>query len=391
MATRIIMPQGGQDITEGLIVRWIKAEGELVRKDEVICEVETEKAVFEVVSPVDGILLKILAPAGAKVPIFSLIGIVGEPGETVLEDALPVQEPIGRPPPDVAGIRRRLSEGDAKGENIKITGRARKLATEKGVDLQGVIGTGPVGRIIEKDVLLHVEKRRISLAALHGQSESPTRMRKAIARKVLHSKQTIPHFYVTVAVDMTAVLAVRDSLRARSGDISVTDWIVKASAMALRAFPRVNSWIQEDRLVVFEDVNIGIAVNVENGIVVPVLARADALSLEEIARRSEQLITAAQVGRQLSFDSSTFTVSNLGMLGVDSFIAIINPPEAAILAIGAVRKKPVVSTEGFIHVRDIMNITLSADHRIIDGTLAARFVNHVKQGLENPQGLIGQP
>jgi pyruvate dehydrogenase E2 component (dihydrolipoamide acetyltransferase) len=389
MATRIIMPQGGQDITEGLIVRWIKAEGELVRKGEVICEVETEKAVFEVVSPVDGVLLKIVAPAGTKVPILSPIGIVGEPGETVPEEAQPAVEPTGGRQPDVAEIRRRLSEGGPKAENIKITGRARKLASEKGVDLQAVIGTGPQGRVIEKDVLLHVEKRRISVAALRGHSEPLTPMRRAIARKVLHSKQTVPHFYVTAAVDMTAALALRESLISGSGGISVTDWIVKASAVALRAFPRVNSRIQEDRLVVFEDVNIGIAVEVENGLVVPVLARADTLSIEDIARRSEELVAAAQAGRQLSFDPGTFTVSNLGMLGVDSFTAIINPPEAAILAVGAVRKQPVVSTEGSIQVRDMMNMTLSADHRIIDGTLAARFINHVKNSLENPQALIG--
>jgi pyruvate dehydrogenase E2 component (dihydrolipoamide acetyltransferase) len=162
---------------------------------------------------------------------------------------------------------------------------------------------------------------------------------------------------------------------------------VKASALALRAFPRVNSRIQEDRLVTFEDVNIGIAVTVEDGLVVPVLARADTLSLEEIARLSDELVAAAKAGRQTRFDAGTFTVSNLGMLEVDSFIAIINPPEAAILAVGAVRKQPVATSGGSIQIRDMMNITLSADHRIIDGALAARFVNHVKHGLENPEGL----
>jgi pyruvate dehydrogenase E2 component (dihydrolipoamide acetyltransferase) len=212
-------------------------------------------------------------------------------------------------------------------------------------------------------------------------------MRQAVARNVLHSKQTIPHFYVTLAVDMTAALAERERLNAGSRGISVTDWVVKASALALRAFPRVNSRIQEDRLVTFEDVNIGIAVTVEDGLVVPVLARADTLSLEEIARLSDELVAAAKAGRQTRFDAGTFTVSNLGMLEVDSFIAIINPPEAAILAVGAVRKQPVATAGGSIQIRDMMNITLSADHRIIDGALAARFVNHVKHGLENPEGL----
>jgi len=388
MATRIIMPQGGQDITEGVVVRWIKAEGEPVRQGEVICEVETEKAVFEVVSPVDGVLLKIVAPAGARVPIFALIGVVGEPGETVPEEAFATEPPAARRRPDVAALRRRLSDGGAQGDELKISGRARKLAAEKGIDPREVTGTGPGGRVIEKDVLLLMEKRRIPVAALRGQSEPLTRMRQAIARKVLLSKQSIPHFYATAAVDMTAALSLRESLKDAGRSLSITAWVVKAAALALRAFPRVNCRIQEDRLVVFEDVNIGIAVELDGGLAVPVLARADTLSLAEVARRSEELVAAAQAGRQPSLDPATFTVSNLGMLGVDSFIAIINPPEAAILAVGAIRKQPVVTAEGSIQVGAMMNITLSADHRAVDGALAAHFVNHIKDRLENPQEMI---
>jgi pyruvate dehydrogenase E2 component (dihydrolipoamide acetyltransferase) len=388
MATRIIMPQGGQDITEGVVVRWIKAEGEPVRQGEVICEVETEKAVFEVVSPVDGVLLKIVAPAGARVPIFTLIGLIGEPGETVQTEE-PAPEPgAARGRPDVAAIRRRLSDGGLQGEDIRITGRARKLAAERGVDPQELTGTGPGGRIIEKDVLLHMEKRRIPVAALRGQSQPLTRMRQAIARKVLQSKQTIPHFYVTAAVDMTAALSLRERLASAGGGLPITAWLVKAAALALRAFPRVNSRIQEDRIVQFEDVNIGIAVELEDGLAVPVLAQADRLTLADIARRSEELVAAAQAGRQLGCDPATFTVSNLGMLGVDSFIAIINPPEAAILAVGAIRKQPVVNAEGAFQVGAMMSITLSADHRAIDGALAARFVSQIRRSLENPRELI---
>ncbi len=383
------MPQGGQDITEGVVVRWIKAEGELVRQGEVICEVETEKAVFEVVSPVDGVLLKIVAPAGARVPIFALIGVVGEPGETVAEEALATEPRAVRRPPDVEAIRRRLADGGAQGDDLKISGRARKLAAEKGIDPQALTGTGPGGRIIEKDVLLQMEKRRISVAALRGQSEPLSRMRQAIARKVLQSKQTIPHFYVTVAVDMTAALNLRESLKTAGRSLSITAWVVKAAALALRAFPRVNSRIQEDRLVIFEDVNIGIAVELEGGLAVPVLARADGLSLADVAQRAEELVAAAQSGKQLGVDPATFTVSNLGTLGVDSFIAIINPPEAAILAVGAIRRQPVVNAEGAVQIGAMMNITLSADHRAVDGALAARFLGHIKHDLENPQGLVG--
>jgi pyruvate dehydrogenase E2 component (dihydrolipoamide acetyltransferase) len=390
MATRIIMPQGGQDITEGVVVRWIKAEGEPVRQGEVICEVETEKAVFEVVSPVGGVLLKIVAPAGARVPIFSLIGVVGEPGETVEAEPVAAEPPAAQGRSGVAGIRRRLSDGGTQaGEDLKITGRARKLAAEKGIDPQALTGTGPGGRIVEKDVLLHMEKRRMSVAALRGRSEPLTRMRQAIARKVLHSKQAIPHFYVAAAVDMTAALSLRERIASVGSSLPITAWVVKAAALALRAFPRVNSRIQEDRLVLFEDVNIGIAVELEDGLAVPVLAQADRLTLADIAHRSEELVAAAQAGRQLGCDPATFTVSNLGMLGVDSFIAIINPPEAAILAVGAIRKQPVVNAEGSIQVGAMMSITLSADHRAIDGALAARFVGHIKHDLENPQGLVG--
>jgi pyruvate dehydrogenase E2 component (dihydrolipoamide acetyltransferase) len=389
MATRIIMPQGGQDITEGVVVRWIKTEGEPVRQGEVICEVETEKAVFEVVSPVDGVLLKIVAPAGARVPIFDLIGVVGEPGETVPEEALAAQPTAARRPPDVEAVRSRLADGGAQGDGLKISGRARKLAAEKGIDPQELSGTGPGGRIIEKDVLLLMEKRRISVAALRGQSEPLTRMRQAIARKVLQSKQTIPHFYVTVAVDMTAALNLRERLKAAGRSPSITAWVVKAAALALRAFPRVNSRIQADRLVVFEDVNIGIAVELDGGLAVPVLARADGLSLADVAQRTEALVAAAQSGKQLGVDPATFTVSNLGALGVDNFIAIINPPEAAILAVGAIRRQPVVNAEGAVQIGAMMNITLSADHRAVDGALAARFVGRIKHDLENPQGLIG--
>jgi pyruvate dehydrogenase E2 component (dihydrolipoamide acetyltransferase) len=385
MATRIIMPQGGQDITEGVVVRWIKAEGELVRQGDVICEVETEKAVFEVVSPLDGVLLKIVAAAGARVPIFALIGIVGEPGEAVPEEMLSAEPPNARRQPDVAAIRRRMADGGAQGDELKISGRARKLAAEKGIDPQEVSGTGPGGRIVEKDVLLHMEKRRISLAALRGRSEPLTRMRQAIARKVLLSKQTIPHFYATVAVDMTAALSRRESLKAEGRSPSITAWVVKAAALALRAFPRVNSRIQEDRLVVFEDVNIGIAVESEGGLAVPVLERADTLSLAEVAQRTEELVAAVRSGKQLSLDPATFTVSNLGMLGVDSFIAIINPPEAAILAVGAIRRQPVVNAEGAVQIGAMMNITLSADHRAVDGALAAHFLNHIKHRLETPR------
>lgn len=384
MATDIIMPQGGQDITEGLVVRWFKQEGEPLRRGEVICEVETEKAVFEVEAPVDGVLLKIVAPAGTKVPVFAVIGIIGAPGE-----AIDFDRPGPAPAPDshaidIAAIRRRAAGRAAAPEKAAASGRARRLASEKGVDLGDVAGSGPGGRIVAKDVLLHVEKRKLSVEALRGRSTPLSLMRRAIARRMGQSKQTIPHFYATVSADVTAALERRDRLRRETGaDISVTDLILKATALALRDFPAMNCRLQADQIVWLEDVNIGMAVMRDDGVLVPVLARVDRLGLEDIARRSAEATAAARAGRQAGLEPACFTVSNLGMLGVDSFTAIINPPEAGILAAGRIEKRPVVENDE-VCIRSMLTLTLSVDHRIVDGALAARFIARIRHHLENP-------
>ena len=281
MAVKIIMPQGGQDITEGYVVRWFKKEGEPIRRGDVICEVETEKAVFEVESPSDGVLLKIVAAAGTKVPIFAVIGVIGEAGEALdldqlLSDRRRRRKNLWMSPPSAAGCRARAVTA---GDRPKITGRARKLASEKGVDLSGVTGSGPQGRITEKDVLIHVEKRKLPVQALRGQAKPLSRMRQTIARRMVQSKQTIPHFYVTVSADVTAALALRDRVNREQGEaVSITDLIVKASALALRENPAVNCRLLEDTIVYLEDVNVGIAVNLDDGVMVPMVARADRLA-----------------------------------------------------------------------------------------------------------------
>jgi pyruvate dehydrogenase E2 component (dihydrolipoamide acetyltransferase) len=383
------MPQGGQDITEGVVVRWLKAEGEAVRKGDVLCEVETEKAIFEVESPVDGMLLKIVAPAGRKVPIFSLIGIVGEAGEAFDLEAMIAEQAPQEQRPDVTAIRRRLAAGEgAPRDRAKASGRARKLAAEKGVDLERIAGSGPRGRITSQDVLIHVEKCRLKVTALEGRALPMSRMRRAIARNVALSKQTIPHFYVTVAVDVSEALGLREVLRAAGREISITDLVVRAAALTLREFPAVNGRVQDDQFLAFEDVNIGLAVALDEGLVVPVLPRADALRLDEIARLSRELVARAREGRQANLVPGTFTVSNLGMLGVDNFIAIINPPETGILAVGAVRRQPVAAEDDSIRIRSMMQITLSSDHRVVDGALAARFIAGIRQRLEDPRQLL---
>jgi pyruvate dehydrogenase E2 component (dihydrolipoamide acetyltransferase) len=391
MATNIIMPQGGQDITEGLVVRWFKKEGEPIRRGEVICEVETEKAVFEVEAPSDGVLVKILAAEGTKVPIFSVIGIIGEPGERIdLDLLLPAPTPAEKSL-DVSAIRRRLAgSDDEKTNGAKVTGRARKLASEKGVDLSRVAGSGPQGRITAKDVLIHVEKRKLSVPALRGQTRPPSSMRQAIARRMVQSKQTIPHFYVTISADVTAAQKLRSRLSRETGEaVTITDIIVKASALALKEVPAVNCRMHEDQMVFLEDINIGIAVTLDDGVLVPILPRADQLSLQETARQVREAVELARRGKLAGVEPACFTVSNLGMWGIESFTAIINPPETGILAVGSVQKRPVVQDDADVRIRDMLTMTLSVDHRVVDGALAARFISRIRHHLENPEDLAG--
>jgi pyruvate dehydrogenase E2 component (dihydrolipoamide acetyltransferase) len=390
MAVKIIMPQGGQDITEGYVVRWFKKEGEPIRRGEVICEVETEKAVFEVESPSDGVLLKIVAREGTRVPIFAVIGVIGEPHEQVDFDQLLSEPAAAEKTLDVSAIRSRVrgASGGA-GDRPKVTGRARKLASEKGVDLSGVTGSGPQGRITEKDVLIHVEKRKLPVQALRGQAKPLSRMRQTIARRMVQSTQTIPHFYVTVSADATAALALRDRVKKETGEaVSITDMIVKASALALHETPAVNCRLLEDKIVFLEDVNVGIAVNLDDGVMVPIVARADRLALTEIACRTRELVAFARQGRLTGAAPACFTVSNLGMLGVEAFTAIINPPETGILAVGSIQKRPVVLNDAEIRIRDMLTMTLSVDHRVVDGALAATFISRIKHHFEKPQALL---
>jgi pyruvate dehydrogenase E2 component (dihydrolipoamide acetyltransferase) len=390
MTVKIIMPQGGQDITEGFVVRWFKKEGEPVRRGELLCEVETEKAVFEVESPSDGVLLKIVAQAGTKVPIFAVIGVVGVADEAVdldqllSEPAAPAEKPLDVPVPP---SRMKAAMDEAAGR-FKVTGRARKLAIERGVDLHEVSGSGPQGRITEKDVLIHVEKPKLQVSALRGQMSPLTRMRQAIARRMLISKQSIPHFYVTTSADVTAALELRSRLSRETGeDVSITAFLLKASAAALKEFPAVNCQLQEEQIIRLEDVNIGVAVDIENGLMVPVLAKADQRSLSDISRWLRTAKAAARQGRLPGLETASFTVTNLGMTGIETFSAIINPPEAGILAVGAVQKRPIVQNDTALCIRDMVTMTLSVDHRLVDGALAARFISRIQCHLENPASL----
>ena len=394
-----MMPQGGQDINEGTVVNWLKAESEPVTKGEIVCVVETEKAVFEVEAPADGILLKIVVPEGGVAPIFSTIGVIGAEGETVDLDAFlkdeqkETKEETGI---DISKIRSRMGGGEkTETARVKVSGRARKLASREGIDLSAVTGTGPNGRIVEKDIHAAMEtgpatpKVPAPAAAGEGRAEPLSKMRRVIARRMQQSKQTIPHFYVTVSVVMDDALALRETLNTVADPkISVNDMIVKASALALEEFHQVNASIEGDTIVYRDTVNVGIAVGVKDGLVVPVLPRADTLSLKDIARQTKDIISLVQAGKQPNLETGSFTVSNMGMLNVENFVAIINPPESAILAIGTTEKRVVVSNSNDLCIRNVMTMTLSVDHRVVDGVLAAKFVNKIKYHLQNPKTLL---
>jgi pyruvate dehydrogenase E2 component (dihydrolipoamide acetyltransferase) len=334
------------------------------------------------------VLLKIIAPAGTRVPVFAAIGIIGAPGEEIGPDLLGSAPAPPEDALDMAAIRRRAAGRAGKPADAPASGRARRLAAEKGLDLSAVDGSGPQGRITAKDVLLHVEKRKLSVAALRGRTTPLSPMRRAIGRRMGQSKQAAPHFYATVSADVTAALELRDRLnRDTGGAISITDLTLKATALALKDLPAMNCRLQTDQILYLEDVNLGLAVMVDEGVMVPVLPRADRLSLEEIARRSAEAAALARTGRQAAAEPACFTVSNLGMLGLDSFTAIINPPEAGILAVGRVEKRPVVRNDTEICIRSMLTLTLSVDHRVVDGALAAKFIARVKNYLENPHDL----
>ena len=414
------MPQGGQDIKEGRVVRWHKAEGDPIKKGDVLCEVETEKAVFEVESPIDGVLLKIVVAEGKIAAIFATIGVVGAAGESVDldddEDAVAEKKEAKKDQTDtgidVAALRKKVAaKGKGKKGKVKASGRARKLADQKGIDISLVEGSGPKGRITEKDILAYIDsapsapesaaaapaaseppKAAISSSAMRGKTVPMTRMRKVIARRLQQSKQTIPHFYVTVAVDMTNAIQRRIEINANADNgskVSLNDMVVKAAAVALGEFPQVNCKIDEDTIIYLEDINIGVAVGLDDGLVVPVLPEVDTLSLKGISKKTKELVNLAKAGKQASLTVGTFTISNMGMLDVDNFVAIINPPETAILAVGSVRKNIMVMEDNSFQIRQTMNMTLSADHRAIDGVLGSQFVNKIKYCLENPQSLLG--
>ena len=400
MAETIAMPKLGFDMAEGTLVRWLKREGETVQKGEVLAEIETDKATVEVEASVAGTVRRLLVAERSTVPVGAPIAILGTPDEPIDEPPTS-QAAAGQPTPVAAAPARAPAAAPPVGLPLPADGNltggvrasplAHRLASERGVDLKSVAGSGPEGRIVKKDVL-GASAAPAAIPAGPGEARPLTRLRSAIGRRMLASKQQIPHFYLTIDLDAERLADTREQLNASQPDgskLSVNDFIVKACALALRDVPGLNASLAGDSIVRHAQVNVGVAVAVEDGLLTVVVRDADTRPLLSIGQEIREMVGRARQGRVRPEDveGSTFTVSNLGMFDIDHFIAIINPPEAGILAVGSLRETPVVR-EGQLAPGLRLKMTLSADHRVTDGAEAARWLQALRSRLEHPLSLL---
>jgi pyruvate dehydrogenase E2 component (dihydrolipoamide acetyltransferase) len=423
MAVKIEMPKLSDTMEEGVIAKWNVKEGDKVESGDVIAEVETDKATMEVEVFDPGTILKIMVSEGDAVPLGGIMAIVGDEGEDISdlldgsstpdtsakkeEKAEPKEEkksdkeskksfdPILGDMNGKGGDKKEASSSDSD-SRIKVSPLAKKMAEEKGIELASVDGSGPDGRIVKKDIENYKPSgtaSKVSAASFTSEESEDTKisqMRKTIARRLSESKFTNPHFYETVDIDMEPAMDARARLNEVSDvKISFNDIVVKACAHALRQHPAVNSSWLDDVIRKHGDVNIAIAVAIDEGLMTPVINHCDKKNLREISAETRELAGLAR-DRKLQpeqMEGSTFTISNLGMFGIEEFTAIINPPNACILAVGAIRDVPVVKN-GEVVPGKRMKVTLSSDHRVVDGAKAAQFLNTVRQMLENPLSML---
>lgn len=425
MAEIVIMPKLGFDMAEGTLVRWLVAEDEEIEKGQILAEIETDKATVEVESTYSGIVRRHLAEEGSIVPVSMPIAVIGEAGETIdfgqlvgelAEGSVPEEgkEETHVKTPDAAQAIPPIKEEELSvseevrlPDGVRASPLARRMAEEFGIDLRNVKGSGPRGRIVKGDIesyqaapKIKVEPPKTVLPVVSGEIPADrhvplSRLRSAIGKRMVHSKQQFPQFYITHEYDVGSLMDLRTQINAllpQEEKTSVNDYIIKAVALALREFPNLNAKLdEEDQAVVqFGHINIGVAVAVEDGLLTVVCHDADLKSIRQISQEVAIMASRAREGKVRSEDieGSTFSVSNLGMFDVEEFTAIINPPEAAILAIGSVTQVPVVN-EGEILVGWRMKATISADHRVSDGAEAARFLQTLAKYLEQPLRLIG--
>jgi len=409
MANIVEMPKLGFDMAEGTLAKWVKSENDQVEKGEVLAEIETDKATVEVESSFGGIVHKHLIAEGTAVPVGTPIAVVAEEGEQVDIDAL------------VADAEESKTETKEKSENstlpkkqpepqkqeppqdkmIKASPVAKRIAEEEGISLSSVKGTGPGGRIVKRDV-----EKALQTGASAKRANKPkatvkpgvdeqvplSNLRKAIGSRMAESRQTVPHFFITSMYDVAELLKTRKQMNSglpEDEHVSVNDFIIRAVALALRDYPNLNASLNGDQLTRHGDIHIGNAVAVENGLLTVVVRNADQKPLTQISAEANQMIQRVKAGkvRNEDIEGSTFTISNLGMYAVEDFVAIINPPEAAILAIGSAKETPVV-VDGELDIGLRMKATISADHRITDGAEAAEFMQHLAQFLEQPWRLF---
>ncbi len=420
MAEIILMPKLSDTMTEGVVAEWHKNVGDEVASGELLAEIETDKATMEFESFYDGILLHIGVEKGGGAPVNAVLAIIGEKGEDVdallaeaaknspaeeekvetpspepVKAAAPVAAPTPAPTPKAAPTPAPAAMADANGR-VFASPLAKKIANEKGIDLSAVQGTGDAGRIVKRDIDHYTPyvgastPKRGFVGTESFTDETVSQMRKTIAKRLAESKFTAPHFYLTLDIDMDNAIAIRKQLNALDGvKISFNDMVIKAVALALRENPNVNSAWYGDFIRRNEHIHIGVAVAVEDGLLVPVVRFADGKELSQIGAEVREMAQKAKDKKlqPADWEGNTFTISNLGMFGIESFTAIVNPPDSCILAVGGIKEVPVVK-DGAIVPGNVMKVTLSCDHRVVDGATGAAFLQTFKGLMENPVALI---
>lgn len=410
MPTALLMPQLSPTMTEGRLAKWLKQPGTAIRAGDVVAEVETDKATMEVEAAEDGILHSFIAEIGTDLPVGAPIAVLAKKGEEVpagWAPAAPAKAPVPVAPvveaapapvvtpapvaPVIAPVLPVMNSASAapvmaaKGGRVVASPLAKRLAEQQGLDLSRVAGSGPRGRIVAADLQNAPRGGGANVVRRYPDSaEKLTPMRKAIAARLTQSKQTVPHFYLKMHTDMTHAMSLRAQLnahyeaRGEKVKISVNDLIIKASALALAQFPAANAAWNGDSIVMFGNVDISVAVAIEGGLITPIVANADQKTLANISTEMKSLAATARAGglKPEQYTGGSFSISNLGMYGIDEFAAIINPPQAAILAVGAT------------DADNMLTLTLSVDHRVIDGALGAELLGAIRGNLENPVGLV---
>ena len=440
MPIEILMPALSPTMTEGNLAKWLKSEGDAIKAGDVIAEIETDKATMEVEAVDEGTLGKILVPAGTEgVKVNAPIALLLEEGEDKsalaaspapkangeAKQAAEARAPDSPASPQSGGVARELMT-EAKpadlGERIAASPLARRMAAQAGIDLHGLKGSGPHGRIVKTDIEAALKGGpRPAPAAQPAAATAPAapapvaapapapaapvvpptaaydeiplnNMRKVIARRLTEAKQTIPHFYLTVDIELDALLAMRGQLNGREGadyKLSVNDFVIKAVALAMRKVPGVNAAWGGDRIFQFKDIDVSVAVAIDGGLITPIVRKADQKGLSTISNEMKDLAKRAKDGKLKpeEFQGGGFSISNLGMFGVKDFMAVINPPQACIMAVGAGEKRPVVKGDE-IKIATVMSVTLSTDHRVVDGALGAVFLQEFKKLVEDPLALL---